>query len=137
VHFLGLPEGGLALVEAAVYLAAAPKSNALDLAWQAVVEDLEAGHTGPVPAAIRNAPTRLMGALGHGRGYRFAHDEEEKVAALQCLPDPVRDRRYYLPTSQGDERAIAEALAEWARRRARAGGRRGAAGEPPARTKPT
>jgi putative ATPase len=136
VHFLGLPEGGLALVEVAVYLAAAPKSNALYRAWKAVVKDLEAGHAGPVPAAIRNAPTGLMSSLGYGRGYRYAHDEEEKVAALQCLPDSVKDRRYYVPTSEGDERAVAEALAEWARRRARVG-RRERSGEPPARTEPS
>jgi putative ATPase len=136
VHFLGLPEGGLALVEAAVYLAAAPKSNALDGAWRAVVKDLEAGHAEPVPPVLRNAPTGLMGSLGYGRGYRYAHDQDEKVAALQCLPDSVKDRRYYVPSSEGNERAIAEALAEWARRRARAG-RRERSGEPPARTKPS
>jgi len=136
VHFLGLPEGGLALVEAAVYMAAAPKSNALDGAWRAVVKDLEAGHAEPVPPALRNAPTGLMGSLGYGRGYRYAHDEDELVAALQCLPDSVKDRRYYVPSSEGDERAIAEALAEWSRRRARAG-RRERSGEPPARTKPS
>ncbi|MFQ5669656.1 MAG: replication-associated recombination protein A [Acidobacteriota bacterium] len=120
VHVLGLPEGALALVEAAVYLAAAPKSHALTRAHARVLEDLEAGHTGPVPKPLRNAPTALMRAEGYGHGYLYAHDLEEKTAALDCLPPSLKGRRYYEPSDAGAERAIAAALVEWARRRERA-----------------
>jgi putative ATPase len=116
-EFLGLPEGALALVEAAVYLAAAPKSNALALAHDRVMADLDAGRSGPVPLHLRNAPTALMSALGHGAGYRYAHDEDAKVAAMICLPEGLEGRLYYQPTDEGKEREIARALAEWARRR--------------------
>ncbi len=119
-HFLGLPEGGLALVEAAVYLAAAPKSNALDRTWARVVEDLDAGRAGPVPLNLRNAPTRLMRELGYGRGYHYAHDEPEQTAAMECLPESVRGRRYVDLGEAGREKEIAAALAAWARSRRRA-----------------
>jgi putative ATPase len=117
VHFLGLPEGGLALVEAAIYLAAAPKSNALDRAWRSVSADLDAGHSEPVPLALRNAPTSLMKEMGYGRDYRYAHDEPEGTAALDCLPEELRDRKYVQLGEAGREQDLAEALAAWARRR--------------------
>ena len=120
VHGLGLPEGGLALVEAAVYLAAAPKSNALALAWTAAQADLEAGPAPPVPLVLRNATTAFTRAAGWGAGYRYAHDEPEGVAALECLPAELAGRRYYTPSAAGREAEIAAALVAWAERRRRA-----------------
>ncbi len=120
VHFLGMPEGGLALVEAAVYLAAAPKSNALEKTWHAVSDDLEAGHSEPVPHALRNAPTRLMQQLGYGEGYRYAHDEQHGTADLPCLPEALRQRRYVQLSDAGAEKALADRLSQWARRRLQA-----------------
>jgi putative ATPase len=117
VHFLGMPEGSLALVEAAIYLAAAPKSNALELTWNAVCADLEAGHTEPVPLALRNAPTRLMGEMGYGKGYRYAHDEAEGTADLECLPPALKGKRYVNLGTQGAEESFTGTLEEWARRR--------------------
>ena len=117
VHFLGMPEGSLALVEAAIYLAAAPKSNALERTWNAVCADLEAGHTDPVPLPLRNAPTRLMGEMGYGKGYRYAHDEPEGTADLDCLPAALKDRHYVDLGSNGHEGDLARTLEEWARRR--------------------
>lgn len=103
VDFIGMPEGNLALAEAAVYLALAPKSNALYTAYGSVYEDIEKTAAEPVPLHLRNAPTGLMKHLGYGKGYQYAHDVEEKVANMQCLPDNLRDRRYYQPTSEGME----------------------------------
>ena len=120
---LGMPEGALALVQAAAYLAAAPKSNAVTLAHGKVMEDLREGRTDPVPHAIRNAPTRLMRDLGYGRGYVSAHDTEEGTADLECLPDRLRGRRYYDPKPVGREKEIGERLERM--RRARAARRSG------------
>ena len=117
VHFLGLPEGGLALVEAAIYLAAAPKSNALSRTWNSVCADLDAGHSEPVPMALRNAPTNLMKEMGYGEGYRYAHDEPEGTADLDCLPKDLRDRKYVQLGNAGREQDLAGALTAWARRR--------------------
>jgi putative ATPase len=121
--FLGMPEGALALAQAACYLATAPKSNAVYVAYGRVLEDLRAGRTDPVPLAIRNAPTALMKDLGYGRDYRYAHDFEEGTADLDCLPDRLRGRRYYEPKPAGEETRIAERMKtrEEARRRLRAG----------------
>jgi putative ATPase len=117
VRLIGLPECKLALAEAAVYLAVAPKSNALYVAYDRVVEDVESTVGEPPPLHIRNAPTRLMKDLGYGRGYQYAHDLEEKVADMDCLPDSLRGRRYYEPTDEGMERRIREVLAEIERRK--------------------
>ncbi|HEU4400568.1 MAG TPA: replication-associated recombination protein A [Candidatus Polarisedimenticolia bacterium] len=119
--FLGLPEGALALAQAAAYLAAAPKSNAVYAAYGRVLDDLRQGLTDPVPLAIRNAPTGLMKDLGYGRDYRYAHDYEEGTTDLECLPERLRGRRYYQPRSAGYEKVIAERLKELeeARRRMR------------------
>jgi len=115
---LGSPEGELALAQAVVYLACAPKSNALYLAFGEAAADVEAFGTLEVPPHLRNAPTRLMKELGHGRGYRYAHDEPGAYAAGErYLPEGLPDRRYYRPTPRGLEARIAEALA---RLRARA-----------------
>src|SRR5947208_5353464 len=111
-HFLGAPEGNLALAQAAVYLSLAPKSNALYTAYGAVQEDVERTVAEPVPLHLRNAPTGLMKAEGYGKGYQYAHDHEQKVADMQCLPDNLRERRYYRPTQEGLEKRIAERMEE-------------------------
>jgi putative ATPase len=110
VHFVGLPEGALALAELVVYLAAAPKSNAVYAAYGEATRDALETRAEPVPLWIRNAPTRLMKDLGYGRGYRYAHDEAEGVAAMDCLPEGLVGRRYYRPTDRGDEKALAARL---------------------------
>jgi putative ATPase len=118
VEFLGMPEGNLALAQAVVYLALAPKSNALYQAYGAVQQDVEQTTAEPVPLHLRNAPTGLMKGLGYGSGYQYAHDLESKVADMQCLPDNLRDRIYYRPTTEGIERRIRERMDELKRRRA-------------------
>jgi putative ATPase len=115
VHFIGMPEGALALAELVVYLAAAPKSNALYVAYGAAAEEALTTRAEPVPLWIRNAPTPLMKQLGYGRGYRYAHDEEEGVAEMDSLPDALRGRQYYRPTARGQEAETAARL-EAARR---------------------
>lgn len=112
VDFIGMPEGNLALAQAVVYLCAAPKSNALYTAYGTVQEDVERTAAEPVPLHLRNAPTRLMKDLGYGKGYQYAHDVDEKVADMQCLPDSLRDRIYYHPTNEGIEKRIRERLEE-------------------------
>ena len=110
---LGSPEGELALAEAAVYLAMAPKSNAIYAAWNAVRELVRSDGTRPVPPHLRNAPTQLMKQLGHGQGYRYAHDEAGGVAAgEQYLPDGLPRTRFYEPVPRGLELRIGERLAE-------------------------
>ena len=117
VDFLGMPEGNLALAQAVVYLAVAPKSNALYEAYGAVQEDVERTVAEPVPLHLRNAPTGLMKGLGYGRGYQYAHSLESKVADMQCLPDNLKERVYYHPTEEGIERRIKERLEEIKRKR--------------------
>jgi putative ATPase len=117
VDFLGMPEGDLALAQAVVYLAVAPKSNSLYTAYAAIREDVERTAAEPVPLHLRNAPTGLMKGLGYGRGYQYAHDLESKVADMQCLPDNLKDRTYYQPTSEGMEKRIGERLLEIKRQR--------------------
>ena len=117
VEFIGMPEGNLALVQAVVYLALAPKSNALYTAYTDVQMDVERTAPEPVPLHLRNAPTGLMKGLGYGQGYKYAHDLESKVADMQCLPDNLRDRVYYHPTDEGEEKQIRERLEELKRRR--------------------
>src|SRR5712671_4606419 len=112
VHFIGMPEGNLALAQAVVYLSVAPKSNALYTAYGAVQQDVEQTAAEPVPLHLRNAPTSLMKGLGYGKDYQYAHDTEEKVADMQCLPDSLRDRVYYRPTNEGVEKRIRERLEE-------------------------
>jgi putative ATPase len=124
VDFLGRPEGDLALAQAVAYLSIAPKSNALYTAYNDVLRDVEQTGTEPVPLAIRNAPTPLMKKLGYGKDYQYAHDFDEKVADMQCLPDRLRDRVYYHPTDQGVEKRIRERLGEVKRKRAEAAAKR-------------
>jgi putative ATPase len=105
--FLGHPEGDLALAQAVVYLALAPKSNAVYTAYGQVLQDVESTRADEVPLHLRNAPTGLMKSIGYGKGYEYAHNREEKVAAeMQCLPDNLKDRRYYEPTSEGFEKEL-------------------------------
>jgi putative ATPase len=117
--FLGIPEGYLALAEAAVYLALAPKSNALYTAYGEVSRDLDETRTEPVPLHLRNPVTRLMKAEGYGRGYQYAHDFEEKITDMECMPDALRGRRYYHPTDQGLEARIRQRMEEIARLKAK------------------
>lgn len=124
VHFIGMPEGALALAEAAVYLALAPKSNALYQAYGAAQRDVAETRNDPVPLHLRNAPTRLMRELGYGRGYRYAHDEPGAIGTQQYLPERLAGRRYYRPTGRGFERELAARLEAIARRRAQARGER-------------
>lgn len=106
VHFLGMPEGKLALAQLAVYLANAPKSNAVYRAYQEVEKDIHDGHVYSVPLHIRNAPTKLMKDLGYGHGYDYAHHHKEKTTAMDCLPSELVGRQYYKPTNSGAEKEI-------------------------------
>lgn len=117
VDFIGMPEGNLALAQAVVYLALAPKSNALYTAYTTVQVDVERTAAESVPLHLRNAPTGLMKGLGYGEGYKYAHDLDNKVADMQCLPDNLKDRVYYEPTNEGVEKRIREHLQEIKRRR--------------------
>jgi putative ATPase len=121
VDFIGMPEGNLALAQAVVYLALAPKSNALYTAYAEVQQDVEATAAESVPLHLRNAPTGLMKGLGYGQGYQYAHDVEGKIADMQCLPDNLRDRTYYHPTNEGVEKRIRERMEDIKRRRSKAG----------------
>lgn len=112
VEFLGMPEAALALAQAVAYLALAPKSNALYVAYGKVLEDVEKTSAEPVPLHIRNAPTKFMKQVGYGKGYQYAHDMESKVADMDCLPDNLRGRRYYHPTQEGREKLLAQRLEE-------------------------
>ena len=109
-HFLGMPECNVHLTHAVVYLSMAPKSNALYIACEACREDIREMPAEPVPLQIRNAPTGLMKELHYGEGYIYAHDTQEKLSRMQCLPDALKDRRYYQPTQQGREKAVKERL---------------------------
>ncbi len=110
--FLGAPEGHLALAHAAVYLSLAPKSNALLTGYGEVLEDVQKTEADPVPLHLRNAPTGLMKHLGYGKGYQYAHDAEDKVTDMQCLPDNLAGRAYYHPTDQGFEQRLRQRLNE-------------------------
>jgi len=110
VHFLGMPEANTALAQAVTYLAAAPKSNAVYVAYGRASRDATQDVASPVPLHLRNAPTRLMKDVGYGEGYRYAHDEAEGVAEMSCLPEHLQERRYYEPTDRGIEGRIKDAL---------------------------
>jgi putative ATPase len=118
MHFLGHPEGELALAQAVVYLALAPKSNAVYTAYGAVKGDIEATAAEPVPLHLRNAPTKLMKEFDYGRDYQYAHDVEGRVADMECLPSKLAGRRYYQPTNEGREKLLAQRMDEIARIRA-------------------
>jgi len=109
-HFIGLPEGKLALAQATVYMALAPKSNALYLAYKRTQSDVESSRSEPVPLHLRNAPTSLLKDLGYGKGYRYAHDEPDRIASMGCLPESLRGRNYYVPSGEGFEKGLKERL---------------------------
>ena len=113
VHFVGLPEGNLALAEAVVYLAAAPKSNSLYQAYSRVQKDIQHGRNEPVPLHLRNPVTDLMRQMGHGRGYKYAHDYPGHFVKQQNLPSSLQEKRYYIPGDQGYEKEIADRLKKW------------------------
>ncbi len=109
-HYIGMPECTVILAEAVIYLSVAPKSNAAYVAYESAKEDAVKMLDEPVPLVIRNAPTKLMKDLGYGEGYQYAHDSEDRLTDMQCLPDSLKDRTYYKPADQGLERQIAERL---------------------------
>ena len=110
--FVGPPEGNLALAQAAVYLSLAPKSNALYTGYGSVTKDLQATRAEPVPLHLRNAPTGLMKNIGYGKGYEYAHDVEDKVADMTCLPESLAGKTYYRPTDQGFEARLRQRMEE-------------------------
>ena len=115
-HFIGMPECNVNLTQLVVYLSLAPKSNAMEVAYNKAKSDAVEMIAEPVPLAICNAPTKLMKELDYGKGYMYAHDYKDKLTTLQCLPDSLKDRRYYIPTEEGLEgkfKARLEAILEW------------------------
>ena len=113
VHFIGMPEGNTALAQAAIYLATAPKSNAVYEAYSRAAQDAHHDVAQPVPLHLRNAPTPLMKELEYGKGYRYAHDEADAVAGMTCLPPALEGRRYYEPKERGFEKEIKRRLDGW------------------------
>ena len=121
-HFIGMPEGNTALAQAAIYLATAPKSNAVYAAYEAAAADAHTQAADPVPLHLRNAPTKLMKELNYGKDYRYAHDEPDAIAAMECLPASLADREYYKPSVRGFEKELRQRLEEWKRLKKRKGG---------------
>lgn len=123
-HFIGMPECSVNLTQAVIYMAMVPKSNAMEVAYLTARQDALTQLAEPVPLVIRNAPTKLMKELDYGKGYQYAHDTEEKLTAMQCLPDSLADREYYHPTDQGLEVRFKERLAQikdWKRKHRKSG----------------
>jgi putative ATPase len=127
-HQLGTPEGELALAQCCVYLATAPKSNAVYRGFGAAMEEVEKSGSLPPPLVIRNAPTRLMKEIGYGAGYQYAHNQPGRIADQQHLPDELSGRRFYTPTGEGFEAEIARRMKAWEGLLA---GKRGGGGESP------
>lgn len=118
-HFLGMPECDVNLTQAVIYLSMAPKSNAVYRAREACKEDMKDKKAEPVPLILRNAPTKLMKELDYGKGYEYAHNTKEKLTHMQCMPDCLKDRVYYFPTDQGEEKQVKqrlETIKEWKKR---------------------
>jgi putative ATPase len=113
VHFIGMPEGNTALAQAALYLATAPKSNAVYEAYSMAAEDAHRDVAQPVPLHLRNAPTKLMKELDYGKGYQYAHDEADAIADMSCLPSALADQKYYNPKDRGFEKEIKRRLDGW------------------------
>ncbi len=113
VHFMGMPEANTALAQAAIYLATAPKSNAVYQAYSRASSDAQTDVAEPVPLHLRNAPTALMKALDYGKGYQYAHDDADAVADMSCLPSALEGRRYYDPPDRGFEKEIKRRLDGW------------------------
>jgi len=117
VHFMGMPEGNTALAQAAIYLATAPKSNAVYVAYSEAAEAASQEVAEPVPLHLRNAPTKLMKSLNYGKDYKYAHNEAEGIAAdMECLPPAHKGRQFYQPADRGYEREIRSRLAAWRKR---------------------
>jgi putative ATPase len=116
-HFVGLPEGTLALAQAAVYLATAPKSNALYVAYQSVEKEVRETANMPVPLHLRNAPTSLMKNLGYGKDYKYPHDYPDHFVEEEYLPENLKGRTYYHPSDLGFEREIKRRLEYWRKRK--------------------
>jgi putative ATPase len=114
-HQLGSPEGELAIAQCCVYLATAPKSNAVYVGFGKARSEVEESGSLPPPLVIRNAPTRLMKELGYGSGYRYAHDEAGGIADQQHLPDELAGKRFYEPGDAGEEAEVRRRMAEWER----------------------
>jgi len=114
-HFMGMPEGTTALAQAAIYLATAPKSNAVYAAYNAAAADAHHQVAEPVPLHLRNAPTKLMKSLEYGKGYEYAHDAPDALTGMDCLPPSLEGRRYYQPTDRGFEKEILRRLEGWRR----------------------
>ena len=119
VHFIGMPEGALALAQAVVYLAVAPKSNALYAGYGRAARDARETEREAVPLHLRNAPTGLMKGLGYGKGYQYAHNLEDKVADMDCLPDSLKGRQYYHAQESGEEAEVKRRPDEVARKKKR------------------
>ena len=113
VHFIGMPEGNLALAEAVVYMATAPKSNSLYTAYSQVQEEIKKGYGEPVPLHLRNPVTGLMKGMGYGKEYKYPHEYSDHFVQEQYLPDSLSGKRFYFPGDQGDEKDIAERLKRW------------------------
>jgi putative ATPase len=113
VHFIGMPEGNTALAQCVLYLATAPKSNAVYKAYTDAADAARHDVAAPVPLHIRNAPTKLMQQLDYGKGYKYAHDEPEGVSSMDCLPDNLKGRQFYTPTDYGFEKEIRKRLDWW------------------------
>ncbi len=121
VHFIGMPEGNLALAEAAVYLATAPKSNSLYQAYSRVQEEIKHGSAESVPLHLRNPVTPLMKEIGYGKGYKYAHDYPGHFVEQQNLPDSLQGKRYYIPSDQGYEKQVAAQLKAWRQQKGKPG----------------
>jgi len=113
VHFIGMPEGNTALAQAAIYLATAPKSNAILTAYSRAAEDAHRDVAQPVPLHLRNAPTPLMKRLDYGKGYKYAHNEADAITDMSCLPPALEGRTYYEPTDRGFEAEVKKRVAAW------------------------
>jgi len=113
VHFIGMPEGNTALAQAALYLATAPKSNAVYEAYNQAAGDAHRDVAQPVPLHLRNAPTKLMKDLEYGIGYQYAHNDADAVTDMSCLPPALADRKYYAPRERGFEKEIKRRLDGW------------------------
>src|SRR5262249_16226621 len=113
VHFIGMPEGNTALAQATIYLATAPKSNAVYEAYSEAPDDAQKDVAQPVPLHLRNAPTPLMKQLDYGKGYKYAHNEADAIADMSCLPPALEGRKYYQPTERGFEKEIKRRLDGW------------------------
>ncbi|OGN87162.1 MAG: hypothetical protein A2Z74_02765 [Chloroflexi bacterium RBG_13_46_9] len=113
VHFIGMPEGNLALAEAAVYLATAPKSNSLYTAYSRVQQEVQTGRNEPVPLHLRNPVTKLMKDIGYGQGYKYAHNYQDQMVEQEHLPESLRGKRFYFPVESGFEREVNARLRAW------------------------